>query len=190
MITFIVTGDFILNAKYLDDQRLAKQRVECVQILNAIANGGGWSNHPITKAWVGYEKALKYYTNCIINEFILRGGNNNIPFYEVKGPILYPWWTQWDRLHYSHQAVLIRKNPFHYKFVISDEYKSYGYIWPKTYEERDLPLNVIAAPINKDLVDPKYCMVLLKSGVRKGQPCQRLIHIKNGIKNDTCNIHL
>ena len=188
-MTFIVIGDFILNAQLLDNQRLAKQRVEARQILDAILKKTGWVNHPIVKAWSNYINALKYYTNCIILEFIRRGGKNKLPLYELPELILIPWWFTWDRLHQSHRAMLYRKNPFHYydKFTIEQEYMSYGYIWPHyiAYEDRDTDLANITAPIPEELINPVYCCGILKSGLRSGQYCQRLVKDKYPY----CTIH-
>jgi hypothetical protein len=189
MMTFLIIGDFVLNAKLLDDQRLAKQRVEARQILDAIENGSAWSNHPIVHAWRNYTNALKYYTNCIIREFIMRGGNNNLPLFDIPKMILIPWWSNWDRLHQSHRAMLMRKNPFYYKdkFSVDPEYQQYGYIWPHyiKYEDRFAPLNTITFPIPDDLKNPIYCNSVLKSGKRKGSPCQRLIKGEHV----SCTIH-
>lgn len=188
-MTFLVIGDFVLNAQLLDDQRLAKQRVEARQILDAILGGTGWKNHPATKAWKNYVDALKYYTNCIILEFIRRGGTNNLPLFEIPKIIMLPWWVHWDRLHQSHRAMLMRKNPFYYrdKFVVEPEYQQYGYIWPHDipYENRFAPLASITAPIPDELTNPVYCCGILKSGQRAGQACQRLVKDKHPY----CTIH-
>lgn len=189
MMTFIVIGDFVLNAKLLDDQRLAKQRVEARQILDAIMNGTGWKHHPIVCAWRYYTDALKYYTNCIILEWIRRGGQNNLPLYEIPPIIMIPWWSQWDRLHQSHRAMLVRKNPYYYndKFTVNQEYYSYGYIWPNkvAYQDRDADLSTITAPIPDELINPVYCHATLKSGKRKGENCNRLVKDKQAY----CTIH-
>lgn len=185
MMTFLVLADFILNAALLDPERLAKQRVEARQIVNTIQKGNGaWSNHPIVNAWRPYVDALKYYTNCIILEFIKRGGNNNLPLYKIPPLILMPWWVSWDRLHQSHRAMLMRKNPFWYegKFTFDSEYKSHGYIWPDkiTYNQKDLPLAEITAPIPNELVNPVYCPTIMGNG----KVCHRLVK-----RGDKCGIH-
>ncbi|CAH6418213.1 Hypothetical protein HVR_LOCUS80 [uncultured virus] len=213
MMTFIVIGDFILNAQLLDDQRLGKQRVEARQIINAIQNGGkriidpstgmnravlgGWVNHPIVIAWRPFVTALKYYTNCIIMEWVRRGNNNTIPLFELPSLIMMPWWVKWDRLHQSHRAMLYRKNPFYYynKFTIDPEYLLHGYIWLNTvsYENRFSSLDLIAAPIPEDLINPIYCKGILKSGKRVGETCNRLIkntkHLPRADGRQYCTIH-
>lgn len=188
-MTFLVCADFIRNAELLDDQRLAKQRVEGHQILKAIVENSGWKHHPIVKAWRHYLGALKYYINCIILEFIRRGGNNNLPLLDVPHTILMPWWVSWERLHHSHRAMLLRKNPFYYegKFTVNPEYMLYGYIWPHsvTYDNRNANLSTITAPIPDELVDPVYCSSTVKSGPRTGQQCHRLVKDKQ----PQCSIH-
>jgi hypothetical protein len=194
MMTFIVIGDFIINAQLLDDKRLAKQRVEAMQIINillaelrgdpALSNTKqSWINHPIVKAWRGYIPALQYYTNCVILEFIRRGGKNNMQLYNIMEAVVYPWWTQWDRLHNSHRAMLLRKDPFFYsnRFTVPSEYCNYGYIWPHTVtnENYNHSLEYITAPIPKELINPVFCSALLQSGKRKGQACNLLVKDKH-----------
>lgn len=192
MMTFLVVADFILNAELLDPSRLGKQRVEASQIINIIENGGskGWVNHPIVKAWRPYLNALKYYANCIIREFVKRGYQNSMPLYSIPKIIIRPWWVNWDRLHQSHRAMLLRKDPFYYAdmFEVEEEYKSYGYIWPHeiSYQDRNLPLADITAPIPAELINPRYCTAIIKSGARKGDTCNRLL--KKDIQ-EYCNIH-
>ncbi len=190
MMTFLVHPDFAINATFLSLKHLGKQRLECIQIYNAICkikdgvdkSSGrlpGWINHPIVRAWVEYTDALKYYTNCIINEFIARGCNNNIPLYSLPATFDIPWWATWDRLHQSHQAMLVRKDPWSYadKFNVDPEYTNYGYIWPAdlTVDHMYAPLAEITAPIPKELVKPVFCTGILKSGVRAGQTCNILV---------------
>ena len=123
--------------------------------------------------------ALKYYTNCMINEWVRRGKVNNLPLYEISEEIIFPWFTTWTRLHKSHQTMLLRKNPFHYSkhFVSDPEYIDYGYIWPYSINIFNVhaPLKDIAAPIPKDLISPKYCLVILKTGNRKNETCNILL---------------
>jgi hypothetical protein len=190
MMTFLVHGDFIINAQLLENLRLGKQRIESVQIINAIANGkGGWKNHPIVKAWKNHVQALKYYTNCIINEWVRRGHKNTIPLYELDEKFEFPWWASWERLHQSHRAMLLRKNPFYYKdtFEVIEEYNNFGYIWPAalSIENKDDPLDKIAHPIPDYLVHAVFCKKALKTGVNKGRDCNRLIRTKD----EFCKIH-
>ena len=85
MQTFLPYESFEKSAKVLDWRRLGKQRVEGMQIINAINNPNpqGWKNHPATIMWTPYVDALKHYTNVMIREWISRGYNNNMEFYDV-----------------------------------------------------------------------------------------------------------
>ena len=78
MQTFLPYEIFEETASVLDWRRLGKQRVEGMQIINAIENGTGWKHHPIVKMWTPYVDSLKYYTNVIIDEWVSRGYNNNM----------------------------------------------------------------------------------------------------------------
>jgi hypothetical protein len=203
MMTFIVTGDFVVNASFLDTSRVCKQVVEANQILNTLLSGGSWSKHPIVKSWDGFINALKYYINCVVLECLKRGYDVNPNLYEIKYPIIMPWWTQWSFLHQSHRAMLIRKNPFHYaplftnKYAVDITFFGHGYIWPSdmninyvnTFDKlttNDLP--DLCAVIPKDLVNPRFCSAILGSGKRVNQTCNILLrdescfckrHIKN-----------
>ena len=69
MQTFLPVADFKESAKYLDYKRLGKQRVEGMQLLNAMQpdyDKKGWLNHPATVMWTGYQNALKLYVNVMI----------------------------------------------------------------------------------------------------------------------------
>lgn len=47
MQTFLPFPSFIESARVLDNKRLCKQRVECLQILKALHDPSyGWQNHP------------------------------------------------------------------------------------------------------------------------------------------------
>ena len=69
MQTFLPYPSFAESAACLDSKRLGKQRVEALQIWNIVSgkrSTGGWINHPATKMWRGYEKALTEYMNLSI----------------------------------------------------------------------------------------------------------------------------
>lgn len=100
-------SNILYTAKILDDRRLGKQRVEAMQIIDAIEKDGkGWKNHPATAAWryrpierlsdtgldiadsvpteinesiqKAYLPALKLYHDIMIREWVDRGKNNNM----------------------------------------------------------------------------------------------------------------
>jgi len=125
--TFLPYPDFLETAKCLDWQRLGKQRSEGKQILNCLyyrknndlymidKNGRkrrrGWIDHVAVKMWIGYEEALKSYINAIIYEWISRGYNNNMPFYEADPNVKFelPHWIGDEAFHASHRSNLLRK---------------------------------------------------------------------------------
>ena len=130
MQTFLPYKSFKKCAKALDWRRLGKQRVEAKQILNALERGGGWAHHPAVKMWAGYENALRLYHNIMIQEWVSRGYNNNMPLEDVDEPVVMPPWLGRRRLHSSHRANLLRKNSDHYgKFGWTEEPQE-GYYWP------------------------------------------------------------
>ena len=131
MQTFIPYTDFDECARALDYRRLGKQRVECKQILNAIERGsGGWSNHPATRMWRGYEPALRQYMRAVILEWIARGYKNNMEIPDPEDYELPPWWGR-EEIHASHRSALLEKDfEFYYdKWSWEDEPKI-EYVWP------------------------------------------------------------
>ena len=126
MQTFLPYKDFKQTAKVLDYKRLGKQRVEAMQIVQTIDNNTGWRHHPIVKMWTPYTNALKLYHNIIIIEWIDRGYNNNMKFYDLPSDIQYPNWLGHEPFHKSHRANLLRKD---YRF-----YSQYGW-----HENSELP---------------------------------------------------
>jgi len=103
MQTFLPYPDFNKSARVLDDKRLGKQRVECLQILQTLAKGpyqsretilGDWKscskdefdslpkintrrtpwyNHPAVRMWKGWECTLTEYAIIICTHWVNRG---------------------------------------------------------------------------------------------------------------------
>lgn len=138
MQTFLPHADFTESAKVLDRQRLGKQRVENLQIMNALLLGKGWVNHPATKMWRGYEGALLEYQVAIIGEWVSRGYNDTCMdktitvYYDnvTDLTIYWPWWLGDADFHASHRSNLLRKNPDHYNQFGWDEPNNLPYVWP------------------------------------------------------------
>ena len=136
MQTFLPSSDFSESALMLDYKRLGKQRVEGMQIINAIEGKPrkdgkpykGWINHPATVMWRPYLNALKHYTNIIIMEWIKRGYNNNMKMYEYN-IIEKPHWLGNEAFHSSHRANLLRKDPEHYSQFEWTENPESPYVW-------------------------------------------------------------
>ena len=134
MQTFLPYPSFQESARVLDYKRLGKQRVEAMQIVNIVSGvvpDSRWKNHPAVKMWVGYENALKAYTNAMIREWIDRGYNNSMVLYYADR-IEYPWWFGDENFHRSHRSRLIQKNKEFYLplFPSDDGYNGYKYFWP------------------------------------------------------------
>lgn len=134
MQTFLPYPSFRDSAACLDYRRLGKQRVEAKQILLALANGGAWSNHPATKMWRGYERALACYGYVICAEWLQRGYKDTLLqfFADHDGGLGYstPSWLGNSDFHASHRSNLLRKDPEFYGQFGWTESPDLPYIWP------------------------------------------------------------
>jgi hypothetical protein len=134
--TFVPLADFHESAKCLDNRRLGKQRVEVLQILNAITSGSGrgWINHPATAMWRENIAGLSAYGVAICDEWIARGYKDTcrekiMAVVEPDSDDLPIWWGD-SRVHASHRANLLRKMPEHYSEFDWDEDPEMPYFWP------------------------------------------------------------
>jgi hypothetical protein len=138
MQTFLPYEDYDKSAQVLDRQRLGKQRVECLQIINALMDPEyGWQNHPAVNMWRGYGFELVMYSVAICDEWIARGYNDT-----CKNKILdkldnsdfddtIPPWLGCGTLHKSHRSNLLRKLPEHYGMIFENELSDdMEYYWP------------------------------------------------------------
>lgn len=112
MQTFLPYPDFEKSVKCLDWKRLGKQRVEAMQIINALeGRTRGWRHHPAVLMWKGRAGALKLYCNCCIKEWIRRGFNNTMRLYRVSAKsVKPPLWFGNPLFHKSHRAALLAKD--------------------------------------------------------------------------------
>lgn len=126
---------FDLSASVLDTKRLGKQRVECLQLLNAIYGiSDGWINHPCTRMWRKYPDALALYGRYICKEWIKRGYKDNclvqiMNFYNTSTPIMPPWLGD-EIFHSSHRGNLLRKYPEWYSAFKWTDSPLLPYVWP------------------------------------------------------------
>lgn len=141
MQTFLPYPSFIDSAACLDRQRLGKQRVECLQLLNAITGiSNGWVNHPCTKMWLKHPHALVYYSMVICLEWQSRGYKDTC--LEKTRWLAYsqginldeddwtmPLWLGNKDFHVSHRSNLLRKLPEHYGQFGWTEPDNLEYIW-------------------------------------------------------------
>lgn len=139
MQTFLPFASYVASARALDDRRLGKQRVETLQILNSLIDGGGWINHPAVKMWKGYEPSLAYYGLVVCTVWKKRGFNDTC-FSKIKRKIHMPTfdlaaadkppWIGYMPFHISHQSNLIRKNPEFYAPKFKGIADNLPYYWP------------------------------------------------------------
>ncbi len=86
VVTFCVADCPKECAKALDNRRLGKQRVEAMQIINLLESDKkkGFKHHPASLMWKDHINGLKYYCNCIIEEWISRGFKNTMDLYDIS----------------------------------------------------------------------------------------------------------
>jgi hypothetical protein len=136
MQTFLPYPDFAASARCLDNRRLGKQRVETLQILNALSNPAyGWQNHPAVKMWRGHSDLLVEYGIAICREWLNRGFNDTCSdkiSAHHSGNIVTsaPHWIGSEPFHASHRSNLLRKEPAHYSQFHWTESPDLPYVWP------------------------------------------------------------
>jgi hypothetical protein len=144
MQTFITSINIKETAKHLDQQRLGKQRVEAIQILNTLLGyspKSSWKNHPAVKMWKGYEPFLvKVYLRIIMDEWVERGYKNEKceehykkfmehPTIKDATKIVKPKWLN-SSFCFTHRSNLIRKKPEYYRPLWPATPDNLEYIWP------------------------------------------------------------
>ncbi len=132
--------------KLLDYRRLGKQRVETMQIYDAMVDGGvsRWRHHPIAKMWKPYPIALltyglecsqewrsRGYVDNMTNEFMKRIEQAEWDYrLPIDDPIHdMPWWMGEEEFHQSHRSNLLRKLPEHYRQFWENEPDDLPYVW-------------------------------------------------------------
>jgi len=136
MQTFLPYSDFAASARVLDNRRLGKQRVETLQILNALTNPNyGWQHHPAVKMWRGHVPYLVIYGLAICGEWKSRSFNDTTgakiaDFMPDGAHFEKPRWLGDDAFHASHRSNLLRKEPDHYRQFHWVEGPDLPYVWP------------------------------------------------------------
>jgi|TARA_R110001592_G_scaffold21947_2_gene87812 hypothetical protein len=146
--TFLPYKSFEKTAECLDYRRLGKQRVEALQIFNALTgvptksgkSYTGWLNHPAVIMWKGYEEALLLYKNKMIEEWILRGYNNTMDMIGLSDNIEMPRWLGNSKLHASHRSNLLRKDYEYYSKFNWEESDDMEYYWDAGYIKLELDI--------------------------------------------------
>lgn len=137
--TFLPYPDFKQSVSCLDPDRLGNQIYR--EGLTLIR--GGWSHHPASKMWKGYEHALALYCLEGLHELKRRGRIYTLHYARFRALERYypdtglPWWLDDERIHLSHQAALLYKNYNWYikynwntKPAIPNHKGSLPYYWP------------------------------------------------------------
>jgi hypothetical protein len=148
MQTFLPYPDFAASAAVLDGPRLGKQRVEALQVLRALTyETYGWQRHPAVRMWVGYARGVAAYGLSICAAWTAGGRPDTCaatiaadlasaglrppaPQAELAALGELPAWLGDERVHASHQAALVRKNPEHYGPLFPDADPALPYFWP------------------------------------------------------------
>jgi hypothetical protein len=135
MQIFLPYPDIEQSARVLDTQRLMKQRVESLQILNTIqGKSAGWRSHPAVKMVKDYPAWLCLYSIKICQEARRRGYVDNLLPHFERELLTYPYIIQphWlgSYLHKTHQSNLIRKKPDYYSSKFPNIPDNLPYFWP------------------------------------------------------------
>lgn len=140
MQTFVPENTFANSVRVLDRQRLGKQRVETLQIMKALAGlSKGWVNHPATRMWRDYERALLEYQYVTCNEWLRRGYKDTcadktyrvyVEHFNTDADVELPHWWGDNRVHNSHKSALVFKDPMWYNTFYPDVIGEYNYYWP------------------------------------------------------------
>ena len=154
MQTFLPYQDFETSARTLDPPRLGKQRVEALQVLNALTIPGrrGWQHHPVVLMWKGYEEALVRYCldvcrvwcelgyadTCAEKVTTALGERLGVDTVRTQAELAaagaLPPWLGDEALHRSHRSSLVRKDPAHYRPIFGDVPDDLEYVWPVSRE--------------------------------------------------------
>jgi hypothetical protein len=135
MQTFLPYKSFKRSAQALDYKRLGKQRVEVLQILQALQRGeGGWVNHPATRIWRGHTNALVNYGLAVCEEWISRGYKDTCydkiaAFWQDDVQVVLPSIVGREDFHASHRSNLLRKQREWYGAYLWRESDDLPYVW-------------------------------------------------------------
>jgi hypothetical protein len=135
MQIFLPYPDIEQSARVLDTQRLMKQRVESLQILNTLqGKSTGWRSHPAVKMVKPYQAWLCLYSIKICQEARRRGYVDNLLPHFEREILTYPYIIQphWlgSYLHTTHKSNLIRKKADYYAPLFPNTPPNLPYFWP------------------------------------------------------------
>lgn len=148
MQTFMPYADFAGTAAVLDQRRLGKQRVECIQVIRALTVPGyGWRRHPAARMWCGWLEALGRYSLTVCGVWQSRGFSDtcedtiraDLTEAGIQEPRSQdglaaagelPDWLGDEAFHLSHRSALLSKDPVFYGEVFAGVDAGQPYVWP------------------------------------------------------------
>ncbi len=157
MQTFLPYDDFRRTAEVLDQKRLGKQRVECIQVLRGLTRPGyGWRHHPAVKMWRGHEEALGRYAYTCCEHWVSLGFGDTCAATiaadlaaagvrrvrtedQLRRAGAVPPWLGDEEFHRAHRSALLRKDPDHYGAIFTDVPDDLEYVWPSPPGEARTP---------------------------------------------------
>ena len=128
IITFLPYKSYSESAAALDDRTLYQQRLDVLRILSLKPDV------PAARMWHNYEGALATYGIAMCMEW-RRRGNGDTTLEKLEELYNFdntpPPWLGDERLHSSHRANLIKRDPRHYMITLgwNDDPKQ-PYYWP------------------------------------------------------------
>jgi len=142
--TFLPYTSFEQTMRVLDPKRLGNQIYR--EALTLVR--GGWSSHPASLMWKGYEWHLCDYALAGLRELHLRKAikQDRIfahvhTFREIQKQhekTEVPYWLGNEDFHASHRSNLLRKDPVYYGQFGWAEPDDLPYVWPKPREDIDV----------------------------------------------------
>jgi hypothetical protein len=151
LITFLPLPNLRLSAIVLDRKRQGKQRLEVVDILNAMHDPSSrLRRHAAVRMWIGYTDALVAYGLAVCQDWIDSGCEDNqydkILAFSTLGKGILPTqdnvvlllWFGRESFHASHRGNLLRKNRRWYSAFGWKESPLLPYEWPV-----NIPLEVL-----------------------------------------------
>lgn len=163
MQTFLPYADFKASAQVLDNKRLRKQALECVQILNCLlGNKEGYKNHPAVLMWRFNPGALCLYGLRICDELQARGFKYDLhqerlfKFVSECDHFDAPVWLGDNAIHFGHRCRLLQKGIEElYKYCSVDKTTIDWYFqfkWPEAHMPSLMEMDV-AWPIMQSECD-------------------------------------
>jgi Pyrimidine dimer DNA glycosylase len=146
--TFLPYADFERSARALDQKRLGKQRVECIQIVRGLTRPDyAWRHHPAVKMWRGHLEALARYSFTVcevwrelghadtcqdtISADLASAGVTRVRSQpELAEAGLLPPWLGDEDFHRPHRSSLVRKDPGHYRPQFPGVPDDLSYVYP------------------------------------------------------------